>query len=82
MEFLQANWLWILLGVGAVWFLSRRGGMGCGMGGHGSHGSHGSRGSKNPGESAHPHTSPNRQGNGESQERKEGTTPPRRHTCC
>ena len=37
MEFLQANWFWILLGVGAVWFLFRRGGMGCGMGGHGSH---------------------------------------------
>jgi hypothetical protein len=31
MEFLQANWFWILLGVGAVWFLFRRGGMGCGM---------------------------------------------------
>ena len=41
MEFLQANWLWILLGIGAVWFMFRRGGMGCG-GGQGSHGSHGS----------------------------------------
>ena len=32
MEFLQANWFWILLGGGALWFLFRRGGMGCGMG--------------------------------------------------
>ena len=34
-EFLQANWLWLLLGGGLLWFLFRRGG--CGMGGHGSH---------------------------------------------
>jgi hypothetical protein len=34
-ELLQANWLWILLGIGLLWFLfSRRG---HGMGGHGSH---------------------------------------------
>lgn len=39
MEFLQANWLWILLGVGVVWLLFRRGGMGCGMAEHGGHGS-------------------------------------------
>ncbi len=32
MEFLQANWVWILLGLGVVWFLFGRGGMGCGMG--------------------------------------------------
>lgn len=35
MEWLQANWLWLLLGLGVVWFLLRGGG--CGMGGHGSH---------------------------------------------
>jgi len=42
-EFLQANWLWIVLGIGLVWFLFRRGG--CGMGGHsrGSHEGHGER---------------------------------------
>jgi len=34
MEFLQNYWIWIVLGIGAVWFLARRGGhgMGCGMG--------------------------------------------------
>lgn len=37
-EFLTANWLWVLLGVGVLWFLVRGQGMGCGMGGH-SHGS-------------------------------------------
>lgn len=40
-EFLQANWLWLLLGGGLLWFLFRRGG--CGMGGHGSHGLDSSR---------------------------------------
>ena len=37
-EFLTANWLWILLGIGVLWFLVRGRGMGCGTGGH-SHGS-------------------------------------------
>ena len=35
MEWIQGNWLWLLLGLGVVWFLFRGGG--CGMGGHGSH---------------------------------------------
>jgi hypothetical protein len=35
---LQVNWLWILLGVGLLWFVARRGGC-CGMGGH-THGTH------------------------------------------
>lgn len=31
-EFLQANWPWLLLGIVVLWFFSRRGmgGMGCG----------------------------------------------------
>lgn len=37
MEWLQANWVWLLLGLGVAWFMFRRGG--CGMGGHGSHSS-------------------------------------------
>jgi hypothetical protein len=39
MEWLSANWLWVVLGLGVAWVLFK-GGMGCGMGGHGSHGSH------------------------------------------
>ncbi len=35
---LQVNWLWLLLGVGLLWFFARRGGC-CGMGGH-NHGAH------------------------------------------
>lgn len=31
MEFLQANWVWLLLVAGALWLLFR-GGLGCGMG--------------------------------------------------
>ena len=39
MEWLADNWVWILVGIGFVWFLTRgHAGMGCG-GGH----SHGSR---------------------------------------
>ena len=35
LEFLQENWFWLLLAVGALWFFSRRG---RGAGEHGSHG--------------------------------------------
>lgn len=70
MEFLQANWLWLLLGLGAVWFFLGRGGMGCGMGGHGSHGSQDSRPSKD----AHDH------GGGGKREADAAT--PRRHRGC
>jgi len=42
LDFLGNNWVWILLGIGVVWFLFRGHGMGCGMGGH-SHGSEPSR---------------------------------------
>lgn len=39
MEWLASNWLWILLGIGFIWFLSR-GHAGMGGGGGHSHGSH------------------------------------------
>jgi hypothetical protein len=38
-EWFQANWLWVVLGLAAVWFFFGRRGMGCAMGGH-EHGSH------------------------------------------
>ena len=41
LEFIQANWLWLLLGAGVVWLLFRQGG--CGMGSHASHGSESSQ---------------------------------------
>ncbi|OGQ72093.1 MAG: hypothetical protein A3G94_03870 [Deltaproteobacteria bacterium RIFCSPLOWO2_12_FULL_60_16] len=41
LEFLQANWIWLLVGAGVLWFLFRQGGHG--MGGHGSHGSESTR---------------------------------------
>ena len=45
MEWLQANWWWLLIGVGIVWlFLRGRGhGVGCGMGEHGQGSHYGSR---------------------------------------
>ena len=36
-EWITANWIWIVLALGVGWFLLRRGGAGCGMGGHGRH---------------------------------------------
>lgn len=40
MEWLTNNWVWILVGIGLVWFMSRgHAGMGCCGGGH-SHGTH------------------------------------------
>jgi hypothetical protein len=33
-EWLSANWIWILLALGVGWFLLRRGGACCGMGGY------------------------------------------------
>ena len=49
MNWLAQNWVWILLAVGVVWFLSRGGLAGCGMGGHGSHPDHGSGAGREPG---------------------------------
>lgn len=41
MDFLANNWLWILLGGFALWFLMRGRGLGCGMGhSHGDPTSH------------------------------------------
>lgn len=45
MEWLAANWFWVVLGLGAAW-LFWRGGMGCGMGGHASRGAQESRRSR------------------------------------
>ena len=39
-EFLQANWVWLLVGAGVIWFFFRQGGW--------SMGSHGSRESDSP----------------------------------
>ena len=36
-EWITANWIWLVLALGAGWFLLRRGGAGCGMGGHRRH---------------------------------------------
>jgi hypothetical protein len=37
-DWIGANWIWLLLGIGLMGFFFRRGGMGCGMGGHGGQG--------------------------------------------
>ena len=36
MEWLTNNWVSVLVVIGVVWLVTRRGGMGCGMG-HGTH---------------------------------------------
>jgi hypothetical protein len=79
MEFLQANWLWIVLGIGAVWLLFGRGGMGCGMGGHGSHGSHGSSDARQAPSTPGAHDG---HGRDEAPARKTETASPRAHRGC
>ena len=76
-EFLGNNWLWILLGIGVLWFLARGRGMSCGMGGH-SHGSEPSRKSE-----ADPHAG-HAAGAGPAHEHgsSAGTPPRRRGGCC
>ena len=76
LDFLGNNWVWILLGIGVVWFLTRGHGMGCGMGGH-SHGAETSR----KGE-ADPHAA-HTAGAGSTHEHGAGaSTPPRRRGGC
>jgi hypothetical protein len=50
MEWLASNWVWILVGIGLIWFMSRgHAGMGCCGGGH-SHGTGKEDPEKTPGE--------------------------------
>jgi hypothetical protein len=75
-DWIGANWISLLLGIGLVWFLFRRGGMGCGMGGH-SHGSEPAREDE-----ADPHGEHAAQ-TGASHEQGGGAAgAPRRHGCC
>jgi hypothetical protein len=74
-EWVGANWIWLLLGVGVVWFLFRRGGMGCGTGGH-AHGS-GPADKREIDE----HAGPAAQG-GATHEHGGSASRPRRHGCC
>jgi hypothetical protein len=75
-DWISANWLWLLLGIGLVWFLFRRAGMGCGMGGH----SHDSAPSHD--EQVTPHAG-HTTGTGVAQEpTAPASAPPRRHGGC
>lgn len=44
MTWLTDNWFYLLLLAGVLFFMMRRGGMGCAMGGHGQHGQSGQPG--------------------------------------
>ena len=79
MEFLQTNWVWILLALGAAWLLFGRGGMGCGTGGHGSHRA---RGSANTNEVDRPEGSHEGHGSERSTDQPVGAGAPRRHLGC
>jgi hypothetical protein len=72
MDWITQNWLWIALGIGAVFFMSRMGG--CGMGHSGGH-HH-----DNGGSTAAPPAS-GAAGSGESQDGREQRRP-HRHGCC
>jgi len=74
-DFLGNNWVWILLGIGVLWFLTRGHGMGCGMGGH----SHGAETSRKGQEGAH---AGHGAGPAHEHESSAGTPPRRRGGCC
>lgn len=75
-EFLGNNWLWILLGIGVLWFLVRGRGMGCGMGGH-SHGSEPARTKQ-----ADPHAGDVTGAGATHDHGAGGNAPSRRRGCC
>lgn len=78
MEWLSANWLWALLGLGVVWMLFKGG---CGMGGHGSHGGHGAEASRRKDLSGRSHATNGHaaeDGPREEQEEEAGAGAPRR----
>ncbi len=72
-DWIGANWISLLLGIGLVWFLFRRGGMGCGMGGH-SHGPDTGEKSSRVGKTTGAGTTHDHGG--------DASAPPRRHGCC
>jgi hypothetical protein len=81
MEWLAANWLWVVLGFGAA-LLFFRGGMACGMGQHGSHGAHESHRPKSADSTQNGHTT-NGQATEEGRETEEtGSGARRRHRGC
>ena len=79
MEFLQANWLWLLIALGAVWLFFGRGGMGCGRGDHRSHGDRASTDAKG---SAGARASLNGQGSDAVRERDAEAPAAHRHRGC
>lgn len=48
MQWLEQNWLFVLLGAGVIFFMMRGGGMGCGMGGGMRGGQGGNSGGSSP----------------------------------
>lgn len=72
LEWITANWIWILLALGVGWLLFRSGGMGCGMGGHRHpqdghgrhHGDHGEPDAADPAAGRRPATSARRSRHG------------------
>ncbi|MDE2119213.1 MAG: hypothetical protein KGJ64_00825 [Betaproteobacteria bacterium] len=55
MQWLEQNWLFVLLGAGVIFFMMRSGGMGCGMGGSMGGGMRRGQGGSADGASSHDH---------------------------
>lgn len=78
MDFLSANWIWLLLGLAVVWMLVSRGG--CGFGGSHSHRPNDTNASARGDETRHDHRSAN--GNAAPRPRDaERAAPSRRRGC-
>jgi hypothetical protein len=76
-DWIGANWIWLVAGIGALWFVLRRGNMGCGMDGH-SHGSEPSREGQDDSHAGHAGET----GATHDQAAGASAAPRRRHGCC
>ena len=82
MDFLSANWVWLLLGLAVVWMLVSRRGRGCAFGGSQSGRSTDTKVSAGDSESRHDHGAVNGNANPEPRPRvSEGVAHSRRRGC-
>ncbi len=80
-DWIGANWIWLLLGIGVIVFFVRRGGMGCGMAGH-SHDAQDAADGQLPPSAAGGGTEPGRQAGQHGPHADAAAQRPRRHGCC
>lgn len=77
-DWIGANWIWLLIGIGVLWFFFRRGGMGCCSGGHAHNSGFAGKGKADE----HAGNAAQEQEGGATHEHGGNPSRPRRHGCC